>query len=282
MDQIAKYMTKDSSAQFIFVNATQTVNEVILKTTALPPAGIHLGQALMSCYLVHELSSKDQDHRTKLQWNVDGDFGNLYVDVNENWQGRGTIINPKAFSGEITESLGEGTLQVLRDQQKTHTGIVNSKGDVCTDLLEYLHQSEQRRCAMNLWVNYDVKSKDLRIKSALGYFFEVFPQEDATKFELISHFWDEKFAELGSLSDWQLDLSKPIKSMAEVALEKTGVKTFDAPISFGCNCSLERAERALAFANQQENSPEQKKAEIICEYCSQIYNVDLGSFNPKK
>lgn len=276
MDQIAKYITNDSSAQFIFVDATKTVNEVILKTGALPPAGIHLGQALMSCYLVHELSAKDEDHRTKLQWNVNGSFGNLYVDVNENREGRGTIINPTAFSGTISEPLGEGVLQVLRDQQKTHTGIVDSKGDVCSDMLEYLHQSEQRRCAMNLWVNYDSKSKDLHIKSAIGYFFEVFPQEDITKFELISHFWDEKFAELGSLSEWHLDLKKPIESMASIALEKTGRKTFEAPIAFGCNCSLERAQRALSFANQQENSPEQQKAEIICEYCAQVYNVDLS------
>lgn len=276
MDQVVKYMTRDSSAQFIFVDATETINQVIHRTGCLPPAGIHLGQALISCYLVHELSAKDQDHRTKLQWNVAGPFGNMYVDVNEHRQGRGTINSPTAFSGQITESLGVGILQVLRDQQKTHTGIVDSKGDVCTDVLEYLHQSEQRRCAMNLWVNYDAKSKDLKIKSALGYFFEVFPQEDTMRRELIATFWDEKLAELGTLSEWSIDFKDPVTSMAEIALEKTGVRTFEAPIVFGCNCSLERAERALTFANQQENSPQENKAEIICEYCGQVYNVDLS------
>ncbi len=276
MDQIVKFMTRDSSAQFIFVDATEVVNQAIHRTGCLPPAGIHLGQALISCYLVHELSAKDFDHRTKLQWNVKGSFGNLYADVNEHRQGRGTIANPTAFNGQITESLGDGLLQVLRDQKKTHTGIVNSKGDVCTDILEYLHQSEQRRCAMNLWVNYDSHSNDLKIKSALGYFFEVFPHQDSLRSELIAQFWDEKLAELGQLSNWKIDFKNPISSMANIALEKTGVKTFEAPISFGCNCSLERAERALTFANQQENSPHELKAEIVCEYCGQIYNVDLS------
>jgi redox-regulated HSP33 family molecular chaperone len=275
MDQIAKYTTHDSSAQFIFVDATETVNQVLHRTGSLPPAGIHLGQALVACYLVHELSAKDDLHRTKLQWSVDGNFGNVYVDVNEHRQGRGTIYNPTAFSGDITESLGTGILQVLRDQQKTHTGIVNSNGDVCTDILEYLHQSEQRRCAMNLWINYDLKSKDLKIKSALGYFFEVFPQQDSMRSELISTFWDEKLAELGTLSKWNIDLDDPIASMAQISLDRTGKRTFEAPISFGCNCSLERAERALAFANQQDKSQDQQTAEIVCEYCSQVYNVDL-------
>lgn len=276
MDQIAKYVTRDSSAQFIFVDATETVNQAIHRTGSLPPAGIHLGQALLSCYLVHELSAKDDDHRTKLQWNVDGLFGNLYVDVNEHRHGRGTITNPTAFSGHINESLGRGILQVLRDQKSTHTGIVDSKGDVCSDMLEYLHQSEQRKCAMNIWVNYDVKSEDLKVKSALGYFFEVFPNENSMRTELIAQFWDEKLAELGTLSNWSIDLNQSIASMAQISLDQTGVKTFEAPISFGCNCSLERAERALTFANRQENSPQESKAEIVCEYCGQVYNVDLN------
>ncbi len=276
MDTIAKYITHDSSAQFLFIDATNTISEVIQKTGVLPPAGIHLGQSILSCFLIHELSSKDFDHRTKLQWNVDGIFGNIYVDVNENRQGRGTIQNPSAFTGVLNENLGHGVFQVLRDQKKIHTGIVQSKGDVCIDSLEYLHQSEQRRCAMNLWIHYDANSKDLKLKSALGYFFEVFPHDDVMKFELISTFWEEKINEMGSLSQWDIDLKDPTASMAKIALDRTGRKTFSAPISFGCNCSMDRAKRALAFANQQENLPNESKAEIVCEYCSHIYNVDLN------
>lgn len=277
MDQIAKYMTHDSSAQFIFVDATETVSQALARTGALPSAGIHLGQSLLACYLVHELSAKDDLHTTKLQWSVNGPFGNLYVDVNEKRQGRGVINNPTVFTGQLSESLGEGTLQVLRTQKNTHTGIVSSKGDVCTDVLEYLHQSEQRRCAMNLWVHYDTQSKDLKIKAALGYFFEVFPNKDEMRTGLIAHFWEEKLKELGSLSQWGIDFKDSIPSMAKISLDTTGVKTFQTPVEFGCNCSLERAERALVFANKQENSPEKNKAEIICEYCGQVYNVDLAT-----
>ena len=276
MDIISKYMTRDSSAQFIFVDATETVSQALARTGSLPSAGIHLGQALLSCYLVHELSAKGDDHRTKLQWSVDGPFGNIYVDVNEKRQGRGVIANPKTFTGKLKESLGHGTLQVMREQKITQTGIVDAKGDVCMDLLEYLHQSEQRRCAMNLWVSYDTESADLRIKSAVGYFFEVFPNADEMRTELISHFWEEKFAELGSLSQWGINLDDPIASMAQIALDKTGVKTSETPIEFGCNCSIERAERVLAFANEHDKENTQEVAEIACEYCGQVYQVDLS------
>lgn len=277
MDKIAKYITHDSSAQFIFVDATDTVSEVLKKTGALPPAGIHLGQALMSCYLIHELSAKQSTHKTKLQWSVNGEFGNLYVDVNEKRKGRGTITNPMAFTGRINESLGHGVLQVLRDQQKTHIGIVATQGDVCSDSLEYLHKSEQRKCAMNLWVNFDLESKDLKVKSALGYFFEVFAMEDAMRFDLISTFWDEKIKEMGSLSNWKIDFKSPIASMAKIALESTGRLTEESEIGFGCNCSLVRAERALAFANRQDKESEQVEAEIRCEYCGHVYDVNLES-----
>lgn len=275
MDKIVKYTTHDTSAQFLFIDATETINTVLEKTGAQPPAGIHLGQALLSCFLIHELSAKESKHKTKLQWSVDGIFGTLYVDVNENRQGRGVIQNPTAFNGAVSESLGQGIFQVLRDEKKIHTGIVVSKGDVCLDSLEYLHQSEQRRCAMNLWVDYDLSSSNLKLSSAYGYFFEVFPQEDPLRYELISTFWDEKIRELGSLSQWNINRNDPITSMADIALETTGRKTFEEPVSFGCNCSMERAKRALAFANQQEETPEKTVAQITCEYCGHVYNVDL-------
>jgi len=269
-------MTQDKSAQFIFVDATDTVKEIIKKTECLPPAGICLGQAMLSCFLIHELTAKGEKRKTKLQWSVDGPLGNLYVDVNEDREGRGVITNPQAFSGKINESLGRGVLQVLREQGKVHTGIVATKGDVCSDILEYLHQSEQRRCAMNLWVNFDPKSKDLEVDKAVGYFFEVFPQKDPLRLELISTFWEEKLNELGSLSSWSFKEETNIKSMASVALEKTGQLTSENSLKFACSCSEERAERALVFANKQDASTDQRSAEIVCEYCGQRYDVNLN------
>lgn len=276
MDTIAKYLTHDKSAQFIFVDATETVKEIIKKTDCLPPAGIFLGQAMLSCFLIHELTSKVEMRKTKLQWSVNGPLGNLYVDVNEKREGRGVITNPQAFSGKINESLGQGVLQVIRDQGKVHTGIVATKGDVCSDVLEYLHQSEQRSCAMNLWVHFDPKSKDLEIDKAVGYFFEVFPQKDSMRSELISTFWAEKLEELGSLSSWNFKEETNIKSMASVALEQAGQTTSENLLKFGCNCSEERAERALVFANKQDASTDQRSAEIVCEYCGQRYEVNLN------
>lgn len=275
MDNLKKYMSHDGSVSFSFVDATETVNESLSRVGCLPPAGIHLGQALLACVLVQSLYGDKQKNKLRMQWSVDGNFGNLFVDMNQQGGVRGTIANPQHFDGKLTESLGKGIFQVIREEKKSHTGLVQSKGNVVTDTLEYLHQSEQRQCAMNVWVQYDSGSDQLRVKNAWGYLVELLPMEDDLKRDMIATFWEEKFKELGNMSRWNIDPSSPITSMADITLGSFGKETSQKKFFFECTCSKERAERALVFANQNDAENHQEQAQITCEYCGQTYDVEL-------
>lgn len=275
MDKLQKYISADQSVVFGFLDATQTVNESLKRVGCLPPAGIHLGQALMGCVLVRSLYGEKSKNKLRMQWSVDGGFGNLFVDTDERGAVRGTIAKPQHFAGQLKESLGQGVLQVIREEKKSHTGLVESKGSVCPDILEYLHQSEQRRCAMNLWVQYDSSSDQLQIKNAWAYVFEILPIDDALKKEMIATFWEEKFRELGNMSTWKIDPKKPLESMADITLGSFGNQTQEQKIFFECTCSKERAERALVFANDKDKDNHQDAAEITCEYCGQRYDINL-------
>lgn len=275
MDTLEKYISTDASVSFAFLDATQTVRESIKRVGCLPPAGIHLGQALMACSLIHSLYGEKHKHKLRMQWSVDGQFGNVFVDASFSGGLRGTISNPQHFSGNLTESLGQGLLQVIREDKKSHTGMVTSAGDVCTDALEYLHQSEQRQCAMNLFVEYDTQSSDLQIKKALGYLFEILPSDNPIRKDIIATFWEEKFKELGSLSEWPITSTHPIQSMVDHTLGGLSQKSSEKKVFFECTCSKERAERALAFANKKDKEHYQVQAEIVCEYCGQKYDINL-------
>lgn len=295
MDILKKYISHDHSVVFSFVDATDSVNESLKSVGCLPPAGIHLGQALLSCLLVQSIYGEKNKNKLSMQWSVDGNFGNLFVDINENGGIRGTIAQPHFFAGKLSETLGDGVLQVIRDsaamtqsssssssndeaqftQLSKHTGLVTSKGDVVTDTLEYLHQSEQRQCAMNVWVQFDSNSEELRLKSAWGYLVELLPMDDVLKRDMIGMFWEEKFAELGNMSKWNIDPQDPTGSMAQITLGSFGKETSSRKVFFECTCSAERAERALVFANQRDQEHHQDEAQVTCEYCGQVYDVEL-------
>lgn len=303
MDILKKYISHDNSVVFSFVDATDTVNESLKRVKCLPPAGIHLGQALLSCLLVQSIYGEKHKNKLSMQWSVDGSFGNMFVDMNEKGGIRGTISNPQFFAGKINESLGQGILQVIREnsaqtsitsapssgvtkdapetsktsmaQAIKQTGLVDSKGDVVSDTLGYLHQSEQRQCAMNVWVQFDTASDELRLKSAWGYLVELLPMDDTLKRDMIGMFWEEKFNELGNMSTWNIDASEPTTSMADITLGTFGKEISQKKVFFECTCSEERAERALVFANQKDQAHSQDSAEVTCEYCGQVYDIEL-------
>lgn len=280
MDILKRYMSHDQSVVFSFVDATETVNESLKRVGCLPPAGIHLGQALLSCVLMQSIYGEKHKNKLSMQWSVDGSFGNLFVDTSDTGGVRGTVSHPQFFGGKLNESLGKGILQVIREstnasQVHKQTGIVDSKGDVVSDTLGYLHQSEQRHCAMNVWIQFDTDSDELRLKSAWGYLVELLPMDDVLKRDMIAIFWEEKFKELGNMSKWNIDPKDPTTSMAQITLGSFGKEVSQKQVAFECTCNEQRAERALVFANQKDQDHYQDKAQVTCEYCGQVYDIEL-------
>lgn len=277
--QIQKLLTADRQTQILLIDAKEVLQDSLVRLKAWPPSMIHLGQALMSANLLQALLSKEETSKISLQWSVRGPFGGLFVEASARGHTRGTILEPQAAVTNMHAKLGTGLLQVRRNQVEVTTGMVEAEGDVCMDVLNYLRQSEQRPCAMNLWVdlNWDETRKDhpVYVRHALGYLLEVLPDEKGQVQNQTLQQWENFLADLGKLSRWDIDEKKPLESMARFL--DPGQKPnpiFFQNIKFQCSCSEERAQRALTLALEQDSSQPRKSSEFLrCEFCGKSYEL---------
>ncbi|MCB0407688.1 MAG: Hsp33 family molecular chaperone HslO [Bdellovibrionales bacterium] len=278
MDILKKVIIDNGSVQLVVVNATQLVQQSMVQSEAWPPATIHLGQGLLAALALLSIFTKDTTGKISLQWSSHGPFGDLYVEADPQGNVRGTILKPQAPVQNLYASMGAGNLMVRKTFQNSSTGIVSSKGDVCNDVLNYLDQSEQRRCAMNLWVDlsWDDKNKNspVIVRRALGYLLESLPDSDLRKQTLKSQIWEDRLSELGTLSKWNISQKNPLEDMIQTISSGSPYKeVMSQNIRFHCNCSEERAERALALAVRESGEPQIEDESIRCEFCGKVYNI---------
>lgn len=278
MDCLRKSLSADKEVEFLAIDATELVREAVQRTQAWPPAAIHLGQALMGSILLMSITTKESSSKLSLNWKVDGPFGDLYVECDELGNTRGTVSTPRADIQDLHTKLGEGLLQVRRTIKNTATGIVYAKGDVCQDLLAYLQQSEQRNCALNLWVNlqwsdYD-KENPIHVQSAYGYLLDLLPSSSPERQQAKAFFWETRLQELGGLSKWKFEGDPTLSILKTISDESNPNEIYYQAISFHCNCSEERAKRALSLVNKHDGIQESVvQEEVRCEFCGKVYRV---------
>lgn len=282
MDQLKKVLLDKGSVQLIAVDATDLIQHSMARLDAWPPATIHLGQGLLSALTLLSIFTKDQAGKLSLQWSSTGPFGDLYVEADPQGNVRGTILKPHAAVQNLYASMGPGKLMVRKSFHNSTTGIVQSEGDVCADILNYMDQSEQRRCAMNLWVDLAWDDKNLEspvvVKKAVGYLLETLPDADPRRQTLKAQLWEDRLKEMGTLSKWNLETHRIADSLIENIAQSSDVKeTMDLKIRFHCNCSEERAERALALAVKETGQPQVEEENIRCEFCGKTYSISPQS-----
>jgi redox-regulated HSP33 family molecular chaperone len=278
VDVLKKFIVNSQDLQLSVIDAKVLVATSMERTEAWPPATIHLGQALMSQALLTSILTKETEGKLSLQWSSQGPFGGLYVEGQPTGQTRGTISKPQAPVQNMYAGMGPGQLQVRKAFQHQSQGIIRSRGDVCSDVLHYLEQSEQRQCAMNLWVDlkWNEQSEDhpVEVQRALGFLLEALPAESSTQGQLKAAVWEARLNELGSLSSWQIPEQNSVNFIADQIFE--GVEKHEIlhqKVYFDCPCSEERAERALTLAVQQTGDPREDSEEIRCEFCGKVYTL---------
>lgn len=277
--QIQKLITADGGTQILLIEAKDLVQDSLSRLKAWPPSMIHLGQALMGTNLLQALLSKESSSKLSLHWSVRGPFGDLFVEANALGQSRGTITHPQAPVSNMHARLGNGLLQVRRTEKDATTGVVEAQGDVCMDILNYLKQSEQRPCAMNLWVdlNWDDSRPDhpVYVRHAVGYLLEVLPGDNGKIRPDVLVQWENFLLSLGKLSQWSLDENDLLGSIGRFLNPGTAPKPLlYQNIKFNCSCSEERAQRALTLALNQDDSNPRKNSEVLrCEFCGKTYEL---------
>ena len=279
-DRIAKALTKDKQAIVVAIDCRNVIEESLNRLHSWPGSIIKIGQALMAAALVQALPDHADDDKFELQWRVDGPFGHLFSECRGRTDLRGTILYPQANVADLNASLGKGLLQARRVRKGTASvGIVEANGDVTLDVLDYLERSEQKNCAMNLWVDVAIDEsrgmdQPFKVRNALGFLVHVLPQptkaiEDQHLFQ-----WDQHLNSLGKLSKWVIGSDPTSDMLSFVTAEfKPEVIASDTPV-FSCSCSEERAEKALLLAQNVDPLPELTGPEDVeCEYCGKVYHL---------
>lgn len=278
-DCLRKILTADRAVAITVVDATNLVQESMIRLGSWPPPTIHLGQALMGSILLLAAADKGDTEKLSLQWTVEGPFGSLYAEASRLGHARGTILYPRPEVRDLDTKLGEGLLQVRRITHTPFTGIIPSKGDVSLDLLEYLERSEQRRCGVNFtvkigWHETGNPEMPFVVEGAYGYLIEILPETNPKKAKELLQRWDGTMRALGNISEWALGEDPTTDMLRLLSGEANPNQTFFQRIQFHCPCSAERAERALVLAaNTAGQSSQSDSEDVRCEFCGKIYIV---------
>lgn len=282
MNELQKCLTKNKEAVVYVINATELLQESMERIESWPPATKHIGQAMMATLLLQSLTEAEDNEHVSMQWMCPGDFGHVYAQARNYGEVRATITNPRPPVSDYDTGLGVGLLQVRREKNgRATTSVVKAIGDVSADTVEYLEKSEQRNCGVNLSVLIDWQDKKktkFRVRSALGYLIHILPQPNEAKMNEALLRWDQQMQILGPISKWALspkDLTGDMLRLITSEDEPQIVMT--QRVKFACNCSEERASRALNLLESQEEKegilPPITQTEIRCEYCGKTYSI---------
>jgi molecular chaperone Hsp33 len=284
-DVLQKALSENGEAVLYALDATELVQESMERLAAFPPATKHLGQSMMAALLLQALADSEEGESISLQWMCEGPFGHLYSEARNFGEARGTIREPRAPVGDYETGLGSGILQVRKTRGSATTAttsIVNSTGVVSDDIVEYLEQSEQKNCGVGFSVMVDWKDEaktEFVIASAIAYMVHIMPQPTEVKLNEALLRWNRQMELLGPMSRWQLRENQVTADMLRLLSgEPEPNVVMTQRVKFSCNCSVDRALRALSLLEAQEESEGGKKAngptEIRCEYCGKTYTID--------
>lgn len=281
-DSLVKCVSANQEAVIYALDATELVQETMERIDLWPPATKHLGQAMMATILLQALSDSEDSETLSLQWMCDGPFGHVYAEARNYGEVRGTIQRPHAEVADYETPLGPGLLQV-RKARGVHamTSVVSAVGVISTDVVEYLEKSEQKNCGINLSVLIDWEDEaqtKFQVSSALAYLVHVMPQPSEEKLNAALLRWDRQMQALGPISQWGLRPDSVTTDMLRLLTSEVEPKlVMNQRVIFSCNCTVERAARALALVEQHESADgtlkEIAEENIRCEYCGKTYRI---------
>lgn len=290
-DVLQKAISGNGEAVIFVLDATSLVQESMERIEAWPPATKHLGQAMMAALLLQALGDSDVNDTFSLQWTCEGPFGHLFAEARNFGEVRGTIQRPRAPVPDYDTGLGPGLLQIRRSQNRIGTtSIVNSGGVVSSDVVEYLEKSEQKNCGINLSVVLDWEDDSrtrFRVRSAHAYLLHILPQPTEAKLNEALLRWNRQMEALGPISRWLLREDQITTDMVRLILGEEEPKlVMTQRVAFKCNCDVNRAARALALLEVQEEKEgtfqEAATTDIRCEYCGKTYTVRAEETTPLK
>ena len=273
---ITRAMTVCGNARVILINSREMVDDAIRVHHLSPTAAAALGRTLTAASMIGVML-KNKDDSVTVSFNGDGVCGKILAVADYYGNTKGYVEQPQAdlplnSKGklDVAGAVGKGMLYVVRDEGEREpyvgmTPIVS--GEIAEDITDYFARSEQipTVCALGVLVG-----NDYTCKSAGGYMIQLLPGADES-------FIDRLEARLPLIPPVSTLFSTG-KTNAEYLKDIMGdieCDIFDeADVSYHCDCTKERVERALVSIGEKELTEmieENKNLDVTCQFCDKIY-----------
>lgn len=278
-DYLIKALAYDNQIRAYAIDSTQLVSEAQRRHNTWPTASAALGRALTAAAMMGATLKGDDKVTVKIEGG--GPIGVIIVDANARGETRGYVTNPHVHFElnehgklDVRRAVGtNGYLSVVKDLglREMFTGQVPIvSGELGEDFTYYYAVSEQIPSSVGVGV---LVNPDNSILAAGGFMIQVMPGTSDETITLL----EQRLKEIAPISKMIQQGLTPEQILEEI-LGENQVKVLEKmPVSFRCNCSYERFERALASLGKEEIRAmidEDGQAETVCHFCNETYLFD--------
>lgn len=276
-DYLLKATAGNGSVRIFVATSKNIVAEAAKIHNTTPVATAALGRLLTASSIMGSMLKNEEDIMT-LTIRGDGPIKGVVATSDFTANVKGYVFEPfidiplkENGKFDVSGAIGEGTLNVIKDTglKEPYVGQVKLvSGEIAEDLTYYFAKSEQLPTVVSLGVLIDT---DLSVKQAGGFIIQLLPFAE----EGIICAIEEKLENLPSITTL-LEQGNTPEDILEILLGEFDVKINEViPISYYCNCSRKRVEKALISVGEMELLKiieEDKKATLHCHFCGKDYN----------
>ena len=270
-DRIIKAITNDKYLRII-ASVTSTMCNFVKDVHKLNELTTIAFGRLMTVASMISSTNKSLNDVITMKITCDGPVKSMSAVVGGDGTLKGFISSPNAFveNFKIKDLIGKGFLTITKDLglKNPYIGQVPLySSDINSDFAYYYTLSEQTPTAITSGMYID---DNLEIKSSVGLMIQALPGADSRLIDIVSYRLDD----LGSIAS-NLKDGKNIYDILNFMFDDMGIKIVEEnPISYKCDCSRERVERALISIGKDELEKiinDNKTEQIICDYCKTEY-----------
>jgi len=278
MDEIVRMITHDGAVKAISLTGKTLVEQARQIHHTWPVATAALGRTLMGAAMIG-CDLKTDAGSVTVQIKGGGPVGTITAVADSHGNPRGYVTNPQVelprkYEGklDVGAAVGtDGTLTVIKDlgMKEPYIGSIPLvSGEIAEDLTAYFAASEQLPTACALGVLLD---REGRVLQAGGYLVQLLPGGDDSEAERL----EELVRAFGPITT-ALSQGLDAQQVLEKLLEGWQPDLLDrSPISYQCDCSRDRVERALISLGKAELTDmieKEGKAELTCQFCDKVYS----------
>ena len=279
-DYIVRATAADHSIRAFAITSKNIVEEARKDHNTSPVITAALGRLLSGAAMMGTMMKGEKDLLT-VQIQCQGPAQGLTVTADSAGHVKGfprvadVELPPNALGKlDVGGALGLGVMSVIKDMglKEPYVGQTELQtGEIAEDLTYYFALSEQVPSSVGLGV---LMEKDNTVKQAGGFIIQLMPFAEE---EVIARL-EENLQNIKSVTA-MLEAGHTPEEMLTQILDGMAVEILDTmPVSFYCNCSKERVQKALMGMGRRDLEDIIKDGEGIdvnCHFCNKNYHFTI-------